>query len=83
MNRHSILSLSALAAFWLVVLPGSAVAQQKSLKEQIIGTWVIVLVPFNSTALAMTAMIAGHVHYMAGPTAEAIPDVMVVLRPQG
>jgi putative tricarboxylic transport membrane protein len=32
------------------------------------------MVPFNSTALAMTAMIAGHVDYMAGPTAEAIPQ---------
>jgi tripartite-type tricarboxylate transporter receptor subunit TctC len=30
------------------------------------------LVPFSSTAQSMTAMIAGHVDYMAGPTAEAI-----------
>jgi tripartite-type tricarboxylate transporter receptor subunit TctC len=32
------------------------------------------LVPFSSTAQSMTAMIAGHVDYMAGPTAEAIPQ---------
>ena len=32
------------------------------------------MIPFNSTAVAMTAMIAGHVDYMAGPTAEAIPQ---------
>jgi tripartite-type tricarboxylate transporter receptor subunit TctC len=32
------------------------------------------MVPFNGTALAMTAMIAGHVDYMSGPTAEAIPQ---------
>jgi tripartite-type tricarboxylate transporter receptor subunit TctC len=32
------------------------------------------LVPFTSTAQCMTAMIAGHVDYMAGPTAEAIPQ---------
>jgi tripartite-type tricarboxylate transporter receptor subunit TctC len=32
------------------------------------------MVPFNGTALAMTAMIAGHVDYMSGPTAEVIPQ---------
>jgi tripartite-type tricarboxylate transporter receptor subunit TctC len=32
------------------------------------------MVPFNGTAQSMTAMIAGHVDYMAGPTAEAIPQ---------
>jgi tripartite-type tricarboxylate transporter receptor subunit TctC len=32
------------------------------------------MVPFNSTAQSMTAIIAGHVDYMAGPTAEAIPQ---------
>jgi hypothetical protein len=42
MNRRSILSLSAIAALGFAVLPGSAIAQQKSLKEQIIGTWIIV-----------------------------------------
>jgi tripartite-type tricarboxylate transporter receptor subunit TctC len=30
------------------------------------------MVPFSSAAHSMTAMIAGHVDYMAGPTAEAI-----------
>src|SRR5882757_668677 len=42
MNRRSILSLSVVATFGLAVLPGSAVAQQKSLKEQIVGTWLFV-----------------------------------------
>jgi tripartite-type tricarboxylate transporter receptor subunit TctC len=32
------------------------------------------MVPFNSTVQSMTAMIAGHVDYMAGPPAEAIPQ---------
>jgi len=32
------------------------------------------LVPFTSTAQTMTAMIAGHVDYMAGPTAEVLPQ---------
>jgi len=42
MNRRSILSISAITALGLAVLPGSAVAQQKSLKEQIVGTWTFV-----------------------------------------
>jgi tripartite-type tricarboxylate transporter receptor subunit TctC len=32
------------------------------------------MVPFTGTAPAMAAMIAGHVDYMAGPAAEAIPQ---------
>jgi tripartite-type tricarboxylate transporter receptor subunit TctC len=32
------------------------------------------MVPFNGTAQAMAAMIGGHIDYMAGPTAEAIPQ---------
>ena len=35
MNRRSILTVSALAALGLAVLPGSAVGQQKPLKEQL------------------------------------------------
>jgi Lipocalin-like domain len=42
MNRHNIISLTAMAALGLAVLPGSAVGQQKSLKEQIVGTWTFV-----------------------------------------
>src|SRR6266566_3408043 len=40
MNRRSILSISAIAG--LAVLPGSAVGQQKSLKDQLVGTWTLV-----------------------------------------
>jgi hypothetical protein len=40
MNRRHILSLSVITA--LAVLPGSAVAQQKTLKEQLIGTWTFI-----------------------------------------
>jgi hypothetical protein len=43
MNRRSILTLSAIAAFALALLPGNAVAQDRSLKEQLVGTWTIVL----------------------------------------
>jgi hypothetical protein len=42
MNRRNIISLSAMAALGLAVLPGSAVSQQKSLKEQLVGTWTLV-----------------------------------------
>ena len=42
MNRRIILSLSAIAALGLALLPGNAVAQQKSLKEQLVGTWTLV-----------------------------------------
>jgi Lipocalin-like domain len=42
MNRRNILSLSVIAAFGLALLPGSAVSQQKTLKEQLVGTWNLV-----------------------------------------
>lgn len=42
MNRRSILSISAMTALGLALLPGSALAQQKSLKEQLVGTWTLV-----------------------------------------
>ena len=44
MNRRHILSLSVITALGLALLPGSAVAQQKSLKEQLVGTWNLVSV---------------------------------------
>ena len=42
MNRPSILGIAAMAALGLAVLSGSVVAQQKSLKEQLVGTWTLV-----------------------------------------
>jgi hypothetical protein len=42
MNRRSILSLSAITALGVASLPGSAVAQQRTLKEQLVGTWTLV-----------------------------------------
>ena len=42
MNRRTIIGLSAIMALGLALLPGSSVAQQKSLKEQLIGTWTVV-----------------------------------------
>ncbi len=42
MNRFHILNLSVATALGLALLPGSALAQQKSLKEQLAGTWTII-----------------------------------------
>jgi lipocalin-like protein len=42
MNRRSILSISAITALGLVLLPSDPVAQQKSLKEELVGTWMLV-----------------------------------------
>jgi hypothetical protein len=39
MNRRSILSISAMTTFALALLPTGSIAQQKSLKEQLVGTW--------------------------------------------
>jgi len=42
MNRRRLISISAATALGLASLAGNAVAQQKSLKEQLIGTWTFV-----------------------------------------
>ena len=42
MNRRSILNLSAITALGLILSLGSALAQTKTLKEQLIGTWTLV-----------------------------------------
>jgi hypothetical protein len=42
MNRRRALSLSVVAALGFALLPAIAPAQQKSLKEQLIGTWTMV-----------------------------------------
>ena len=42
MHRRRIWSLSALTALGLALLPSSIVAQQGALKQQLVGTWVLV-----------------------------------------
>jgi hypothetical protein len=42
MNRRRIFDLSAIALLGLALLPGQALAQQKSIKEQLVGSWAYV-----------------------------------------
>jgi hypothetical protein len=42
MNRH-LLGVCAIAALGLAALPGAAVAQQKSTKDLLVGTWTLLL----------------------------------------
>ena len=42
MNRRNILGLSAIAAAGLATPIGAAIAQQKTIKDQIVGTWTLV-----------------------------------------
>jgi hypothetical protein len=42
MNRRAILNISVLTALGLALLPDSTMAQQKSLKEQLVGAWTLV-----------------------------------------
>ena len=42
MNRRCVLGLCAVALISIPVLPNSGVAQGKSLKEQLVGTWIYV-----------------------------------------
>jgi Lipocalin-like domain len=42
MNRRSVFSFSAMTVLGLALLPSGAIAQQKSLKEQVVGTWTLV-----------------------------------------
>jgi hypothetical protein len=56
MNRRSILSLSAITALGLSLLPGSGLSQQKTLKEQLVGTWT--LVTYERVASGTKQMIA-------------------------
>src|SRR5262245_44977178 len=42
MNRRRMLNTSAMIAFGFALLPSGVAAQEKSLKEQLVGTWLIV-----------------------------------------
>ena len=42
MNRRNILSISAMIAIGFTLLPSNGIAQQKSLKDQLVGTWAFI-----------------------------------------
>jgi hypothetical protein len=42
MNRRSILGISAMTVLGLALAPSGAISQQKSLKDQLLGTWTLV-----------------------------------------
>src|SRR5450631_2434149 len=42
MDRH-LLSVCVITAFGFALLPGASVAQQKSMKDQLVGTWTLLL----------------------------------------
>jgi hypothetical protein len=42
MNRRNILSISAITVLGLALVPSSAISQEKSLKDQLVGTWMLV-----------------------------------------
>ena len=42
MNRRSVFSTSVLMALGVALLPSNVVGQQKSIKEQLVGTWTFV-----------------------------------------
>jgi hypothetical protein len=41
MNRRNILTIPAITALGLVILSGTAIAQTKSLKDQLVATWTV------------------------------------------
>jgi hypothetical protein len=52
MIRRSILGICTLTALGLITLSGDGLAQQKTLKEQLVGTWTLVsydVTPQNGT----------------------------------
>jgi hypothetical protein len=42
MDRHKVLSLAAITSFGVAVSNGDSIAQQKLLKEQLVGAWMVV-----------------------------------------
>jgi hypothetical protein len=42
MNRRSILNISAMTVLGLALVPSTAVSQQKSLRDQLVGAWTLI-----------------------------------------
>jgi hypothetical protein len=78
MKRLGILGLSAMLAAGLASSPSSAVAQQKSLKEQLTGTWTLVSRAANSNTRPNTKGIlileaSGYYAELFGPPDQSRP----------
>jgi len=77
MNRRFVLGLCAVALISTPVLPNSGVAQGKSLKDQLVGTWIYVSstakradgssVPRPQLQGAVTYTADGHFHFITVP----------------
>jgi hypothetical protein len=71
MDRRTITMLSAIIAAGLVSLPGNTIAQQKSLKQQLVGAWTLVSAETteangNKTTLVKGAPIKGLLVFTEG-----------------
>lgn len=93
MSRRSLLGITAMAVLGLAVLPGNALGQQKSLKEQLLGTWTLVSIdavrPDGSRSQLFganpkgVAMFDGRGHYIFSVMRSDRPPFAVNDRMQG
>jgi hypothetical protein len=58
-DQHKMLGIAASAMVGLALLPANAIAQQKSLKEQLVGTWALVLCENVAPDGAKTPLVVG------------------------
>ena len=70
MNRASVFSTSVLMALGVALLPSNVVGQQKSIKEQLVGTWTFVFVALSGKRLSMRGV--GHTLRYGHGTAESV-----------
>jgi hypothetical protein len=59
MNRSNIRRLSVITVLGLTSLPGNVIAQQRSLKEQLVGAWTMVLCEVVRPDGTKTPLVAG------------------------
>ena len=50
MYRRSLVSISAMTVLGLAFFSSTAIAQQKSLKEQLVGTWMLVSAEYTASS---------------------------------
>jgi hypothetical protein len=85
MNWRNIITLSVFAALGLALVPANAVAQSKSLKEQLVGTWLLVsaettnadgskLMPFGPNPKGILVM-DGNGQYVSLNVSSGLPKV--------